>query len=238
MYNMSSDYNTIDQMIDFFSIGSSFLILIFIISLVLSVLILVSIWKIFKKFNKPGWYSIVPFLNLWTLFEISGIKGFWSIIPIANVIFLILLLFKLPVRLGRTAIFGLGLLFLPYVFFPILAFSKETLTLDEDLVKEDDNDNIASEVPVKEAMESTPFQNDNILEENNVLPEEKEIFKVDEEPVIEEKNKKELEKKVIKVKQKQIVKPIIPAPIGQNDSNLKIDKDEFPVIIPDDGDLD
>lgn len=38
-----------------------------------SILIIVSLWKIFKKAGKPGWASIVPIYNMIVLLEIHRI---------------------------------------------------------------------------------------------------------------------------------------------------------------------
>jgi len=100
------------------------LLILVLISLACSVLWVVSLWKIFTKAGRPGWYSIVPFLNTWTLFEIAGISGFWSVVPGANGIFMIISYFNLAERFGKDKVYGIGLLFLPYVFFPMLAFGK------------------------------------------------------------------------------------------------------------------
>ena len=60
-----------------------------IISLVLCVFVLVCMWIIFRKANKPGWAAIVPFYNLYVMFEItwgSGWRFLLMLIPIYNII--------------------------------------------------------------------------------------------------------------------------------------------------------
>ena len=43
--------------------------------LIISLLYIISLWKLFSKVGKPGWHSIIPFLNMYDLFEISGMAG-------------------------------------------------------------------------------------------------------------------------------------------------------------------
>lgn len=105
-------------------IAAGILLVTLLMIFALCAIVIVSLWKIFTKAGRPGWYSIVPFLNLWTLFEITGISGFWSLVPGANGIFLIISYFNLAERFGKDKAYGIGIFFLPYVFLPMLAFGK------------------------------------------------------------------------------------------------------------------
>lgn len=98
----------------------------FIISLVLCVFVLVCMWIIFRKANKPGWAAIVPFYNLYVMFEItwgSGWRFLLMLIPIYNIILSIQTQIRLAKAFGKGGGFAAGLIFLPYIFIPILAFS-------------------------------------------------------------------------------------------------------------------
>ena len=95
--------------------------------LAVTVITVVSLWKIFTKAGEPGWAAIVPFYNLYVLFKItwgSGWKFLLMLIPIVGFVFLFIALFKLAAAFGRSAGFGVGLIFLSYIFLPILAFSN------------------------------------------------------------------------------------------------------------------
>ena len=97
-----------------------------IISLVLCVFVLVCMWIIFRKANKPGWAAIVPFYNLYVMFEItwgSGWRFLLMLIPIYNIILSIQTQIRLAKAFGKGGGFAAGLIFLPYIFIPILAFS-------------------------------------------------------------------------------------------------------------------
>jgi hypothetical protein len=91
------------------------------------VLMIVGMWKVFVKAGKPGWAAIIPFYNMYVLLEIVGKPGWWLImffIPVVNIVFLILTYLELAPRFGKSAGFAVGLIFLPFVFFPILGLDS------------------------------------------------------------------------------------------------------------------
>ena len=90
-----------------------------------TVLLVVSAWKIFTKAGKPGWASLVPIYNLIVMLEITGKPIWWIVlflIPFVNFVGAILLSLAMAEKFGKSTGFGIGLAFLPFVFFPILAF--------------------------------------------------------------------------------------------------------------------
>ena len=100
-----------------------------IISLVLCVFVLVCMWIVFRKAGKPGWAAIVPFYNLYVLFDItwgSGMRFLLLLIPIYNIILSIQTEVRPAKAFGKSGGFAAGLVFLPYIFIPLLAFGKET----------------------------------------------------------------------------------------------------------------
>lgn len=100
--------------------------IVMLLTSILSILLIISQWKIFTKFNKPGWYALIPFLNIWTFFEIVGIHGWWSLIPGANAIFNLISYYKIAKLYGKSNGFAIGTVLLPFIFLPILAFSKDS----------------------------------------------------------------------------------------------------------------
>lgn len=98
-----------------------------IIALIISVLMIVAMWKIFTKAGKPGWHSIIPFLNMYDLVEISGYNGWMFLlfcIPFANIVMLILVFLGLAKNFGKSTGFAIGLIFLSVIFLLILAFDS------------------------------------------------------------------------------------------------------------------
>lgn len=93
--------------------------------LALVVLMVVSSWKIFTKAGQPGWACIVPFYNVYILLKIAGKPGWWLIlflIPVVNLIMAIITYIALAANFGKGAGFAIGMIFLPFIFFPMLAF--------------------------------------------------------------------------------------------------------------------
>ena len=100
--------------------------IVMLIYLAVIILIIVSMWKVFVKAGQPGWASIVPIYNMIVMLQIADKPLWWIIlyfVPIANIIIPILVSIAIAEKFGKGAGFGIGLAFLPVIFYPILAFS-------------------------------------------------------------------------------------------------------------------
>jgi len=96
--------------------------------LAVAVLWIAGIWKTFEKAGKPGWAAIVPIYNLIVVLEIVRKPLWWILlllIPIANIVVLIIVYIDLAKSFGKSTGFGLGLVFLGFIFFPILGFGED-----------------------------------------------------------------------------------------------------------------
>lgn len=94
-----------------------------VIYLALIVLLIVSQWKIYSKANKPGWACLIPIYNIIVLLEIVGKPLWWLflfLIPIVNIVFVIWMTNLLSKSFGKSEGFTIGLIFLPFIFIPIL----------------------------------------------------------------------------------------------------------------------
>lgn len=103
---------------------------LFLILFVGGILLLISLWKIFKKANKPGWASLIPIYNGIVLIQIGGKPAWWFLlllIPFVNIVITIMIFHNLSKAFGKGSGFTLGLIFLPIIFFPILAFGDAQL---------------------------------------------------------------------------------------------------------------
>ena len=96
-------------------------LLFFVVALGFTVLMFVCLWRLFTKAGEPGWASIVPIYNSIVLLKISG-KPWWWILILWLVIPAIIAQIDLAHNFGKTTAFGVGLILLPFLFFPILAF--------------------------------------------------------------------------------------------------------------------
>lgn len=96
-----------------------------IIYLAIAIFLIAANWKIYEKAGKPGWAYLIPFYNIIVLLEIVGKPTWWLVlmfIPVVNVIFGIWMVNMLSLSFGKDTGFTLGLIFLPFIFFPILGF--------------------------------------------------------------------------------------------------------------------
>jgi hypothetical protein len=92
------------------------------------VLVIVSIWKIFEKAGKPGWAAIVPIYNMIVLLEIVKKPVWWIVlmmIPFVNIVIAIIVYVELAKSFGKSAGFGIGMIFLSFIFLPLLAFGED-----------------------------------------------------------------------------------------------------------------
>ena len=102
-----------------------------IVSLVYLVMIVAAIagmWKVFEKAGQPGWASIVPIYNLVVLLQIVNKPIWWIVlllIPLINIVILIMVSIALAEKFGKGGGFAVGMVFLPFVFYPILGFGDE-----------------------------------------------------------------------------------------------------------------
>ena len=87
-----------------------------------------SLWKILTKAGRPGWAILIPIYNSYVLIKIAGKSGWWLLlffIPFVNAVALIIILNELARSFGRGGGFTIGLVLLPYIFFPILGFGSD-----------------------------------------------------------------------------------------------------------------
>lgn len=97
------------------------------IYLAVLVLMLASMWKVFTKAGKPGWAAIVPIYNTIVLLEIVGRPIWWIVlclIPFVNIVVAIIVTNDLAKSFGKTVGWTVGLILLPVVFYPMLAFGN------------------------------------------------------------------------------------------------------------------
>ena len=100
----------------------------FLFQVALMIVFIIANWKIFEKAGKPGWASLIPFYNIYVMCDIVWPNKailpciLLCFVPIANVIYAIMLVFRLAKAFGKDMAFGFGLLLLAPIFILILAF--------------------------------------------------------------------------------------------------------------------
>jgi hypothetical protein len=99
----------------------------FVFFLAFAVVMIAAGWRVFEKAGKPGWAAIIPIYNTIVLLEIAGKPIWWiflMLIPFVNIVIAILVMIDLAKNFGKGAGFAVGLILLPFIFFPILGFGS------------------------------------------------------------------------------------------------------------------
>jgi hypothetical protein len=113
--------------------GEPGMIMIIVLSVVgLTVLaVWVSWFKLFSKAGQAGWKALVPFFNLFVFTKIVEKPVWWIAIYLIVPVGYILSALQVSKLFGKNIVFSLGLIFLPFVFFPLLAFGKSQAKIAE-----------------------------------------------------------------------------------------------------------
>lgn len=90
------------------------------------VFIIAGVWKTYVKMGLPGWTCIVPIYSFYVLIKKADKPGWWLLLAmfVPFAIFYIgwVVLHDMSTKFGKGAGFTLGLIFLSFIFFPILGF--------------------------------------------------------------------------------------------------------------------
>lgn len=96
-----------------------------VVALVLAAIMLAGLWACFSKAGEPGWAAIVPIYNVVVMLKIAGRPLWWLVlmfIPFVNFIVSIVVAVDFGRAFGKGTGFGVGLAFLPFIFYPLLGF--------------------------------------------------------------------------------------------------------------------
>jgi hypothetical protein len=99
------------------------------IELVFLVAVIAGLWKIFTKAGQPGWAAIVPIYNGIVMLQIAKKPIWWIVlflIPIVNFVIGILVAIEIAKKFKQGVGFGIGMVFLPFIFYPMLGFGSAT----------------------------------------------------------------------------------------------------------------
>jgi hypothetical protein len=98
------------------------------VELAIIIIVFAGMWKVFVKAGKPGWAAIIPIYNLIVLLEIADKPLWWiilCIIPFVNLVAIVLIAIAVAANFGKSTLYGVGLAFLPFVFYPLLGFGDD-----------------------------------------------------------------------------------------------------------------
>jgi uncharacterized membrane protein YhaH (DUF805 family) len=108
-------------------IAGLFCLFLVVIWLAVAVLIIAGTWKVFSKAGQPGWAVLIPIYNIYVLLKAAGKPGWWLLlmfIPVVGLVVGIMTIMALAERFGKGGGFALGLILLPFIFYPILGFGN------------------------------------------------------------------------------------------------------------------
>lgn len=98
-----------------------------VLMLAVVLVMLVACWKVYEKAGQAGWKSLVPVYNMYILVLIAGKPWWWFLVlfvPVVQVAIYLLLMLALAERFGKGPLFGVGLFFVNFICFPVLAFDR------------------------------------------------------------------------------------------------------------------
>jgi len=98
-------------------------------SLIVSVFMLIVMWKFFKKLGEPGWKCIIPIYNTVVKMQKVGMNPIWILgycVPVLNLIIAIAMMIRIAQAFGKDTGFVIGLILLSPIFMAILAFGSAT----------------------------------------------------------------------------------------------------------------
>lgn len=96
--------------------------------LAIVIVVVAAFWKIFAKAGKPGWAAIIPIYNAVVYLQVVNRPIWWIVlmfIPLVNVVVWIVLTNDLAKAFGKGVGWTLGMLFLGFIFYPILGFGGD-----------------------------------------------------------------------------------------------------------------
>ena len=114
-------------------------IVLFLFWLVIVIVVVAGFWKTFEKAGQPGWAAIIPIYNYYIMLKIAGKSGWWLLfflIPLVNIIVAFIVFIEIAKRFNQSTGFGVGLVLLSFIFWPILGFGDAqylTQTIDDDI---------------------------------------------------------------------------------------------------------
>ena len=184
---------------------------VFFVSILLAIISLVAMIKVYKKLGLPGWGAIVPIYGQWILLKAVDLPGWLSILPVANGIAIIVANYRLAGKFGKSAGFGLGLVFLAPIFYMILGFGKDKVidgtegNVQFDLMTSDPNEGGELNLMAPDPISNIPSE-----------PEEIKGFDLDEKPGLEE----QITAEPVKVEVMDSTPEVLDIPVSDNTDNI------------------
>lgn len=88
---------------------NTMLMLVWLLSALVTVLVLIGWWKLFQKADEAGWKVLIPLYNTYTFFRIAGRNG-WGflllLIPFVNFVVSIIVSIDMAKHFGKSGAYG------------------------------------------------------------------------------------------------------------------------------------
>lgn len=91
---------------------------------ILSIVFILSLFFIFKKCYKRGYYAFIPFFNIYEYMEICHLSWYWGFIPFVNIIVFFASPYLIGYQFGQKEYIKIFGILCPILFFPYIAFSN------------------------------------------------------------------------------------------------------------------
>jgi hypothetical protein len=99
----------------------------------IAILSLIGTWKVFEKAGHPGWMLFIPFLNILAWLRIAGRPWWWIfLLMLIPIIPAVIVSIDIAKSFGKDTAYGIGLAFLPFVFYPMLGFGDAEYQYEPD----------------------------------------------------------------------------------------------------------
>lgn len=108
-------------------VESGFVSYILTLAIFISLFYLAVMWRLFSKAGYSGILSLIPVVNLYIMVKIAGRSFLFFLlmfIPILNFFVSLIMHIDIAQRFGKSAVYGLGLAFFGFIFYPLLAFGS------------------------------------------------------------------------------------------------------------------
>jgi hypothetical protein len=108
----------------------AFLAIYLVIIAIIAIPTIIGMWKAFTKAGQPGWAAIIPIYNVYVMNTIAKKEPLWFILYIVGAVIcgplslvaIVVINLGVAEKFGKGAGYGIGLSFLPFIFWPMLGF--------------------------------------------------------------------------------------------------------------------
>lgn len=153
---------------------------------ILLIVFIISLFFIFEKCYKKGYYALIPFFNIYEYMEICHLSWYWGFIPVVNVVVFFASPYLIGYQFGQKEYVRILGIICPVVFFPYIAFSNASYihpkvdSLNINSVEDIDNleKKIMIDIENEERNGLLKKENIKVNKKDNVAPQEsqKEIW--------------------------------------------------------------